>query len=622
MATDELNQKYFTRERVRNRMLQRASEIWGFPESEMDDFDPLVNLLMEACSVEFEKVATEIGKTQNRMMERLAHLLYPGMIDVNPAYGIVQVRASEPTGVLHPEEQFIYKPSGNDRKRDNVKTELFFSPVTHTKIFDGNISYIASARELFSVTDGIQKLLMSSALKKRVDCQHILWIGLDMHEEISSLDGISFFFNWMNQPESNSWYQYLPYTEWFLESNTLTRHPGLSINKEVLGPTDILQAQFDPMQKIDAQVTELYNRHFISLSAKQSFDDLKIKRVPYPKAFEQLFDKKGVQALKEPLVWVEIHFPALMPVEALDTVFVSINAFPVINRKLNNFNYKLVQQLNIVPLETEDSFLSVKEVTNSQGQPVKLAPFANPAGLMPETYTLRYGINRFDERNAYETLVNLTGLIREESSFFSSLGDDFLIHHIRELNQVLARIEDKVKLLNKNQSPYPYVAIKPKQVNGNIMVGFWSCNGDLANKIPLGSKLVPYRSSNVASDSVFFITSTYGGRDKYNDAEKIELYKRSLLSHNRIVTLEDLKLFMQTELGKLARTITYKKIYVVGDHPMEGFIRCMQIEITPEPGSLEPEEWVGRLRDITLTLEKQSVNNIPYRLNLAVHDKP
>ena len=622
MATDELNQKYFTRERVRNRMIKRASEIWGFPESEMDDFDPLVNLLMEACSVEFEKIAAAIGKTQNRMLERLARLLYPGMIDVNPAYGIIQARSSEPGAVLHPEEQFIYKPQGSDRKRDNLKTELFFSPVNHTKIFDGNISCIASARELFSVTDGIQKLPIASSSKKRIDLQHVLWIGLDLNEEIDSANGISFFFNWMNQPESNSWYQYLPYTEWLLESNTLTRHAGMNSNAEVAEPVRMLQGEFDPMQKIEAQVTELYNRHFISLSMKESFDELKIKRRPYPKAFDQVFDKKDLQALKEPLLWIEIHFPSFIPAEALDTIFVSINAFPVINRKLNKFTYKLVQYLNIVPLEMEGSFLSVKEVTNSQGQPVKLVPFANPSGLMPETYTLRYGINRFDERNSYETLVNLTELIREESSFFSSLGEDFLIHHIRELNQVLARIEDKVKILNKNQSPFPYLAIKPKQLNANIMVEFWSCNGALANKIPLGSKLIPYKSSNVLSDTVFFISSTYGGRDKFKDAEKIDQYKKSLLSHNRVVTLEDLKLFMRTELGNMARTIEYKKIYVVGDHPMEGFIRCMQIEITPEPGSLEPEEWAARLRDLTLTLEKQSVNNIPYRLKLAAHDNP
>jgi hypothetical protein len=617
MPSEELNQRYFTRERVRNRMLKRASELWGFPESEMDDFDPLVNLLMEACSVEFEKIAGEIGKTQNRMLERLARLLYPGMIDVNPAYGIVQVRSSEPTAILNSDEQFIYKPTNNDRKRDNLKTELFFSPVNQTKIFDGNITYIASARELYRITDGIQKEQISSSSKKSAERQHTVWIGLDLNEEISAVNELSFFFNWINQPESNNWYQYLPYTEWLLETKTLSRYSGIQSAGGSAESIVFLQAEFDPMQKIEAHVNDLYSRHFISLSGNESFDELKVKRRLFPKVFEQLFDKKDLQELKEPLLWIEIHFPPAIPAEALDHVFISLNAFPVINRKLNKINYKLIQNLNIVPLEMDGNFLSIKEVMNSNGQSVKLVPFANPAGLLPETYTLRYGINRFDERNSYETLVNLTELIREESSFFSSMGEDFLIHHIRELNQVLARIEDKVKMLNKNQSPFPYLAVKPKQLNGNISVEFWSCNGELANKIPLGSKLVPYKSSHVVSNLVFFITSTFGGRDKFNDAEKIDQYKKSLFTHNRIVTLEDLKLFMRTELGQHARSIRYQKIYVKGNLPSDGFIRCMQIEIEPEAGSLETEEWNQRIRDLTLQLEKQSVNNIPYLLNLA-----
>jgi hypothetical protein len=294
-----------------------------------------------------------------------------------------------------------------------------------------------------------------------------------------------------------------------------------------------------------------------------------------------------------------------------------MNALPVINRKLNTFTYKLAQNANIVPLEMEGSFLSVKEINNSAGKPVKLVPFANPSGLIPETYTLRFGVNRFDERDSYETLVNLTELIREESAFFSSMGEDFLIHHIRELNQVLARIEDKVKMMNKNQSPFPYLAVKTKQPNSNITIECWSCNGELANRIPLGSKLTSYKTSNIRTNEVFFITSTFGGRDKFNDAEKTDQYKKSLLSHDRIVTLEDLKLFMRTTLGKSARAISYKKIYVIGDGPLEGFVRCMQIEISPEPGSLEPAEWNERMRDLQLSLEKQSVNNIPYRLKLT-----
>ncbi len=617
MAIEELGQKYFSRERTRNRMLKRAAEVWGFSESEMDDFDPLVTLLIEACSVEFEKIAGEIGKTQNRMLERLAQLLYPGMIAVKPSYGVVQVRSSEPTAILYPDAQFVYRPTGNDRKRDSQNIDLYFSPSHATKIVDGNIQYIVSGRELYQIEEGVQKLTVASSSKKLLNLQHSVWLGIDLNEELTAMDGISFFFNWLNQQESDNWYQYLPYTHWFLDGVPLKHQPGVFMHNDSDSLSGNLEKEFDAMKKIEQELIELFNRHYITLTTKETTDQLKAGRRIYPQAFERIFDKKELQELKEPLWWIEIRFPPVIPEEALDSVFCSINAIPVLNRKLNKFAHKLMQSINIVSLETDGVFLSMKEIVNSQGQPVKLIPFANPGGLQPETYTLRYGVNRFDERNSYETLVNLTELIKEESSYFSSLGEDFLIQNIRELNQILARLEEKVKMQNKNQSPYPFLIIKPQREGANILIEFWSCHGELANKIATGSKLASYRNSNVKSNSLFFITSTFGGRDKFNDAEKIDQYKKSLLTHDRIVTMEDLKSVARAELGKTARSIAYKKTFIKGNKPTDGFIRCMQVIVTPEPGGLDASEWEQRLGELQLKLEKQSANNIPYQVKLA-----
>jgi hypothetical protein len=617
MAIEELGQKYFSRERIRNRMLKRAAEVWGFSESEMDDFDPLVGLLIEACAVEFEKVAGEIGKTQNRMLERLAQLLYPGMIAVKPAYGIMQVRSSEPTATLYPDAQFIFRPSGNDRKRDAQNMDLFFSPSHATKIVDGSIRFLATARDLYKIDEGVQKIPLASSSKKIFNFQNSVWIGLDLNEELDSLEDISFFFNWMNQSGSEGWYQYLSYTHWYADNIALTHKPGLPLQQESSGPANRLEKEFDAMQNVEQELFDLFDRHYITLTSKETTDKLKSARRLYPKAFEQLFEKKDLQELKEQVWWIEIRFPPVFPEEALDNIICSLNAIPVLNRKLNKFAYRLMQSLNIVSLETDGNFLAMKEIANSLGQSVKLVPFANPAGMQPETYTLRYGVNRFDERNSYETLVNLTELIKEESSYFSSLGEDFLIQNIRELNQILARLEDKVKAQNKNQSPHPYLIIKPLREGANIMIEFWSCNGELANRIAIGSKLLAYHNSQVRTNSMFFITPTYGGRDKFNDAEKIDQYKKSLLTHDRIVTLSDLKAFTKAELGKSARSIDYKKTYIKSIHPSEGFILCMQILVNPEPGSLGEDEWEHRLRELQLKLEKLSANHIPYQVKLA-----
>ncbi len=617
VPTEELSQKYFSRERVKNRMLRRAAEIWGFAESEMDDFDPLVTLLIEACAVEFEKIAGEIGKTQNRMLERLAELLYPGTISVKPAYGLIQVISSEPAAVLYPDALFLYKPVAGDRKREGQSPDLYFSPSHPTKIVDGFIRYIASSRELFSMEEGIQKNSMATASGKSIDHQHCLWLGLDLNEELASLEGISFFFNWFNEPESETWYQYLPYSHWSLQDAPLRHRAGFALPDEDADPGADLKKEFDVMKKIEEDIIELFNRHYISISSKETLDQLKVKRSVYPPVFERLFDKNTLRSLKDPLLWIEIRFPPVIPQHALDNVLCSMNAVPVLNRKLNKFSYKLAQSLNIVPLETEGSFLSVKEIVNSQGQSIKPVPLSSAETLTAETYTLRYGINRFDERNSYETLVNLTEIIREESSFFSSLGEDFLIQNIRELNQVLARLEDKIKMQRKKQSPYPYLIIRSGSEGAHITIEFWSCNGASANKIPIGSRLLPYRNSHVKTNSLFFIVPTQGGRDKFTDAEKIEQYKKLLLTHQRIVTREDLQAVVQTELGKAARRIEYNKVYVKSPAAGEGFIRCMQIMVAPEPGSFDEQEWQQRLRELQLKLEKQSVNNIPFQLKLA-----
>jgi len=366
-----------------------------------------------------------------------------------------------------------------------------------------------------------------------------------------------------------------------------------------------LEKEFDSMQKIEQDVLSLYNKHFITLSCKescQSKDNLSL----YPTAFEELFNKKELKELQKPLLWLEVHFPSVAPKDMLDNVFCSINSFPVLNRKLNRFTYKLIQSLNIVPLETEDTFLSLKEIINSEGNQVKLTPFGNEGKLEPETFTLRYRINRFDERDSYETLVNLTELIREESSFFSSLGEDFLIQNIRELNQILARIEDKIKVRKKNQSPYPYLIIKPEKEGNNVSIEFWSSNGSAANKIPLGSRLQSHCNSNIKTNTLFFITSTFGGRDQYTDGQLIEQYKKSLLTHNRIVTMEDLKIVINSELGSSAKSVEYKKTYLKSTRPGEGFIRCMEIIVTPEQNSMEEDEWDQRLRELQLKLQRQS----------------
>jgi hypothetical protein len=617
MPFEDLNQNFFSRERVRNRMLKRAAEFWGFAESEMDDFDPIVLLLIEACAVEVEKVAAEVGKSQNRMLERLAELLHPSSAEIKPSYGIIQARASEPASILPKDAQFLYKPPASERTRDNTNGDFYFSPANAINIFDGEIKFLASSKELFQISDGIQKTSVASSIKRNASLLHKAWIGIELHDEIENLDGISFYFHWINQPESKNWYSYIPYSKWFLDGTPVHLKQGISYANENAKNDWQGVLPYDEMATIEQEILDLLHPSYLTITTKDSFANLKAGKKRYPPEFESLFEKNDLKKLKDDLIWLEIQFPSVIPQEALDNLRCSINAVPVINRKLNKLTYRLNQTINIVPLETDGSFLSIKEIINYNGQPISLVPFANPGDLHADSFTIRYGINRFDERNSREILVNLTELIKDESAHFSALGEDFLSQNIRELNQMLARIEGKLKLQNKNQSPFPFLIIKPVREGETVAIEFWSCNGEAANKIPVGTRLSPHRHSSVQSNSIFFISSTYGGHDKYDDSQKIDQYKNSLLTHNRIVTLSDLQIFLNAELGKTAASIECKRSYVKSEKPSEGFIQCLQVIVTPEPESLSREEWDQKLEEIRLKIEKRSTNNIPFYLKLS-----
>jgi hypothetical protein len=616
MPAEEMGQRFFTRERIRNRLLKKAAEVWGYAESEMDEFDPLVTLLIEACSVEFERIASEVGKTQNRMLERLAQLMYPEITMVRPSYGIMQAVSAEPYSTLHTDSQFMFKLAGNSRNGAPANY-LYFSAARDAQLVNGRLRCMATCREFYSIEEGVQKIQLAASSRKSPHHEYSLWLGLQLDADIDSLEGISFFFNWMNDPEAETWYQYLPFAQWSLKGHAIQVAGGFPEEKDRNAPIDLLEHEFDSIKRIEIEVMDIFRRQFANVVSSPSFEKIKLTKEPYPALFEQWFAKADLQDVKDPLVWVEIKFPTMVSPEALDNLLCNINCFPVLNRKLNKLNYKLQQNLNIVPLNAEGSFLSVKEIITTSGNGIKLIPFGNPYDLQPETYTMRYGVNRFNERNSYETLVNLLDLIREESSFFSSLGEDFLAQHIRELNQILARMESRIKLQNKHEAPFPFLAIRSGKEGNTVGIEFWTCMGEAANKIPMGTKLLPYQHSNVKTENLYLMTTTAGGRDNMSDADKLVHYKKALFTRNRIVTPEDLRVVVLAELGQSAKSVEIRKSFVKGALPGEGFMRCILVTVVPaEDDETDEAEWDQKLLRLKIILEKQSANNLPYHISL------
>ncbi|GAB3318827.1 type VI secretion system baseplate subunit TssF [Larkinella ripae] len=619
MPTSTLMTESFAREHVKNRMLRRAADLWGYAETDLDSFDPLVALLIEACAVEFERVAVEIGNTQHRLLDRLAQVLHPEPDVPRPAFGIAQVRPVEPHATISPATQLSVKRSGNTRPGTGSSTgsqEVYFSPVGTYPLVNGSVRLMATAETLFGVDDANQKTALAQGQNEPTILPYqSLWLGLDLDETIASLEGLSFCFEAPAEADRAMMQSLLASGFWRLGPHALAVEAGLPQREATTAPVSFLEQEFNLMLKVEKQAESASQRHFITVKTAPNFQDAGVLRQPYPAPIGQWFADRDLRTLREPLWWIEIQVPHTVSSQTLAGLFCGLNCFPVINRRLNRLTYRLQPNLNFIPLETDRCFLAVREVRNSQNRPLTARPLNNPADLETETYTVQYGLSRFDDRDARRSLVNLLDLLRDESAAFAALGEDFLSSVIRDLNQALARLEAKVDQKMQKRDAIPYLVIKPKRPGETVFIEYWTCDGESANRLPVGSRLSPYTDTTLRRESGFLVTSTLGGRERAGEAEKITQYKQALLTRNRIVTPEDVRAVCQAELGAHLRAVTVERAFRVGTAPETGFQRCIQVRLLPSAGSsYTPADWEQQTRLLQLRLEAQSVASLPYQI--------
>ena len=321
--------------------------------------------------------------------------------------------------------------------------------------------------------------------------------------------------------------------------------------------------------------------------------------------------------MKEPVWWIEVRIIHTVSLFALANATVGLNCFPVLNRRLHRMTYRLQQTLNIIPLETDRNFLAMREVRTGQNRPLTAIPLGNPTNLAANTYTVRYGISRFDSRDARQTLVNLLDLLHDESASFAALGEDFLTAVLRELNQALARLEAKVEQKTRQRDTIPYLIIKSQQPGDTVFIEYWTCDGELANRLPVGSRMNPYADNSLRKDGCFLMTTTTGGRARLKESEKIGQYKRALLTRNRIVTLEDVRAVCQAELGTQLRSVRVERTFRVATQPANGFQRCIRVRLEPLPSSAySPSDWQEQANLLSIRLQEQSVAALPYQIDV------
>ncbi|MEO6818712.1 MAG: type VI secretion system baseplate subunit TssF [Ginsengibacter sp.] len=613
-----------SKEVIRNRMLKHALNYWSIKNAE--DLDPIVKLILEALSNELFNLGNDIKDTEVRLLEKIANMLAPEfLICPHPAHAILHAAPVEAEEVLKETNQFYTQKKISSKQDETLdkSIDVFFTAVDKVRLFNAEISYTFSGSSLFAYDASFNKQIVAQTVNGHRIENNVIWIGLTIDDTINDINKLFFYFDWKNLEHelSNLNYQLLPLSKWYINDEEVNTKEGVPYEEKQGNDLNQRKSVLDreTLSLLEQDIKNYYERKFIAVddSRFKKFQGLK---VAYPSSFQNIFKEQDLKKITTKLLWLKVVFPAALPQGSLDEVFVYTNSFPIMNRQLIDLKYRLKGGSNIIPLKTTglEQFLSVRSLSDESHQ-FTATPFRKMEEEETGTYTIRKGgIERFDGRNAKEFISYLLELLRSESAAFSAYGNDFIASTLREMDQRIALMEQKTKAVANRVSEIPhYIIAKPYDGNKMIYAEYWTTLAELPNGLRSGTRLNEYNGVRVKSESLLLLTTTSGGKNNLKPEERVNAFKYGLMTRNRIVTKQDIRNLCFYELGSRISNISIDNGFDMSPHPQQGFMRTIDITITPSSAEkLDKEGWQVLFDQLKSKLQSRSGMSNHYRIFL------
>lgn len=599
------------------RMLKNIERLWGIKNT--DEIDPLVKILVDALAGEVYKINQEISTFDTRILEKLALLLTPVLLSLpSCAHTIVHAIPNEFVEVISSKTRLSY---ATKQQASNSLKYIYFTPVLDTQIIFAQIQYIYANNSLFECK-GCEKSLKSKG-EAIVNSSNELWIGIDVHSDIDFLNCMCFYFQLKNLKFNKQFFSVLNDSSWYFNDVQINTKQGFS-TKEIKQKGEALKKQ-DPMHILEQDICNFYQEQFLTIDdASLNSIDIETMKVCYPKAFVNLFSSSELAKLKEPLIWFNIKSPLPIPEDVFNDLSVHLNAFPVMNRQLKECTHRMRGITNIIPIRTDmnDFFLSMESVTDSLDKHYHSIPYSDGHTSANDCYVLRKGgTERMDSRSAKEYLQHVLNVMKDEASAFAGYGTDAISTLLKDMDRLIAQLEQRLAKSTQLHMDHSYYISLPQQRNEEVFfLSYWLTNGLLANGIHAGAQLTEAKGSKLKKGSIYLLTPSIGGKAVLEERNQIDAFKYSLLTHDRIVTAEDIKAFCRLEFGnRIASEIVIRRALTVSENPKEGLVRCVEVLLKPsELNARSDLDWDTELKLVQTKLEGRSSLNLRIRLILAV----
>ncbi len=616
-----------TREEIKLRMLRFAAREWGYDETQMESeaFDPLVSLLMEACATELERIDREMHLAEERILDRIVALLTPDELTcAQTAHAVLHARSITPFFELKTSNLF-YTPKKSGRQ----SKDIFFSPVSNYRVHDCSVAVLGTGRQVLKVDEIPKRRTILDSKSGESLGHNILWIGIELAASLSSIDEISFFFNWRNQAKRDDCLRMLEDTIWTLEGNKLPVHRGIAkINHEDqnVPPIVVFRNEFSTTRRFEEQIESHYLAHFMTVGnlsheylGTDSLDDLKRY---YPAEFETVFSPEKLTSLKTTkYLWLKIEFPGFVPEDFLTRVECHTNCFPVMNRRYISESFNNIKaNANILPLNFEDYFFDIEEVVSQNGKPFHSVPLTNIGNYNAGEFTLRKrGVNKFSKSDATRSLLDMIDVLRDESASFSAYDLEYLSDKVKGIYQEVNELEQQLLSKKKDLNSISYLIIKPLEGKDSVQISYWTTNGADANGIASGNSIDLYEFTALKRDSLYLMTGTEGGKDERSSFESRFAFKKALTNRERVVSVEDIKSFCYATLGEEIEEVIVRRGFRVAHLTTHGVERVVEVWLNPKKSVGEPgsnEEFMAGVSKLQDQLNINSASIIPIEVKI------
>ncbi|WP_264847766.1 type VI secretion system baseplate subunit TssF [Capnocytophaga catalasegens] len=603
-------------EQIKNRMLKRASKMWGYSELESENaFDPVLELILSACASELEKLRFEQENSRARITERLLEVIFPDEVTgITPSQTLLQLTPVENNVQISRYNHFkAVKRVQNLYSPTEVKTmNIFFSPTLEMKLTTAQVKYLVFGNKVLQQESFFYQEEVDQSDRNIPSGE--FWVGLHA-PEVEKLEDLCFYIDINNKEQKEFFNYYLQQVKVFCGEKEYELVEGYNVPINSIEYEDIISKNYTNVDAIYNEVNQFYQGNFFTL--KGNIYPEREKSEYITSFIEENFSNYRIATEKD-IVWLRFKFYEVITPKILENIRIALNCIPVVNMYNTKKTKRIKGQLTIYPIIGDNTFLDIDYISDDDGKRYEVKNYQKDSEDNISFVLRRGGVARFDERSALDHLQHTLRLIRDETASFSAIGNDFAIDaELRQIGQNLASIYQNIKKrsLSLNTNPFLIISSMNKELDMSFTFSYWHTAGEEGNDIKTGVSLECDKSNKTAIKSAITVKPSLGGKRGLSTADKILEYRNALLSRGRIVTIADVKTFAKSHFKHTIKGLevqkgTKKEVSLKG-----GFKRTIDIYLNKNKEvDVNATEWEYLKDSFLIKLEKASTNIYPYRI--------